>query len=84
MLEAHLPGTRVWAFGSRAEGTARANSDLDLVVFSTPDQRRAVGDLREALEESNLPFRVDLHVWDELPARFRRRIEKARIDLQES
>jgi hypothetical protein len=26
--------------------------------------------LKEALDESNIPYRVDLHVWDEVPERF--------------
>ena len=26
--------------------------------------------LIDALDESNIPFRVDLHVWDEVPERF--------------
>ena len=56
LLEEHLPGTTVWAYGSRAKWTTRQNSDLDLVVFGPPDQGDQVGALREALEESDLPF----------------------------
>ena len=52
-----------------------------LVVFATPEQRRQVGDLREAFEESNLPFRVDLLVWEDVPDSFRRRIEAAHVTL---
>ena len=32
-------------------------------------------DLKEAFEESNLPFRVDVFVWDSTPECFKRRIE---------
>ena len=46
-----------------------------------PEQRRQVGDLREVLEESNLPFRVDLFVWDEVPESFRERIEREHVVL---
>ena len=42
------------------------------MVFATPEQNGRVGALREAFEESNLPFRVDLFVWDEVPESFRR------------
>ncbi len=70
LLHRHLPGVTVWAYGSRVKGTARPNSDLDLVVFTTPAQRTEVCGLTDALEESNIPFRVDLHVWDEVPDRF--------------
>lgn len=71
-----IPGVAVWAYGSRVKGTARANSDLDLVVFTSPAQRPLVSELRDALAESNIPFMVDLHVWDEIPEHFRRTIEQ--------
>ena len=81
LLARHLPGASVWAYGSRVQGTARPHSDLDLVVFVSPRQRLQVEDLREAFEESELPFRVDLHVWEELPGRFRKRIEDSYVCL---
>ena len=84
LLERHLPGTTAWIYGSRANRTARPQSDLDLVVFSTPAQRARVGDLREAFEESNLPFRVDLFVWDEVPDSFRQQIRADHVVIRES
>lgn len=70
LLHRHLPGVTVWAYGSRVKGSARPNSDLDLVVFTAPTQHPQVSELKDALDESNLPFRVDLHVWDEIPEQF--------------
>ena len=81
LLQRHLPGTTAWVYGSRLKWTSRPQSDLDLVVFATPEQRRQIGDLREAFEESNLPFRVDLFVWDDVPDSFRRRIEAEHVAL---
>ncbi|HNV70119.1 MAG TPA: nucleotidyltransferase domain-containing protein [Candidatus Ozemobacteraceae bacterium] len=83
LLKRFLPGTAVWAYGSRVKGTARPYSDLDLVVFATPEQRSAVADLKEALDESDLPFIVDLHVWGEIPARFHEMIRQAYVILAE-
>ena len=84
LLQRHLPGTAAWVYGSRVKWTSRPQSDLDLVVFATPKQRRQVGDLREAFEESNLPFRVDLFVWDDVPDSFRRRIEAEHVVIESS
>jgi predicted nucleotidyltransferase len=81
LLQLHLPGVTVWAYGSRVKGTARPNSDLDLVVFTTPAQRPQVSELKDALDESNIPFRVDLHVWDEIPERFHEIIENDYVTL---
>ena len=76
MLARFLPGVEVWAHGSRVKGHARPASDLDLVAFTVDEQGSQVTALREALDESSLPFRVDLAVWDEIPERFRRNIEE--------
>ena len=82
-LKRHLPNTTAWVYGSRVKWTARPQSDLDLVVFAKPDQERQVSDLREAFEESNLPFRVDLFVWDAVPEQFRKQIEAEHVVLAE-
>ena len=81
LLERHLPGTGAWVYGSRANWTSRPQSDLDLVVFATPEQNGRVSDLREAFEESNLPFRVDLFVWDAVPEQFREHIKRDHVAL---
>ena len=83
LLERHLPGKAAWIYGSRAKWTARLQSDLDLVVFATPEQNGRIGALREAFEESDLPFRVDLFVWDEVPDEFRKQIEAEHVVLVE-
>ena len=83
LLERYLPGTTAWAYGSRVRRKSRPASDLDLVVFTTPEQDRRVGDLREAFEEGDLPFPVDLFVWDEVPKNFRERIEAEHVVLVE-
>ena len=81
LLERHLPNTTAWVYGSRAKWTLRPQSDLDLVVFATPEQSGRVSDLREALEESSLPFRVDLFVWDTVPEQFRKHIKRDHVVL---
>ena len=84
LLRQFIPGVLVWAYGSRAKWTARPNSDLDLVAFTTPVQNPRVSELKEALAESNLPFPVDVHVWDEVPERFHKIIRNEYVVLQEA
>ena len=81
LLQRYLSETTAWVYGSRAKRTSRHNSDLDLVVFAEPGQHHQVGELREAFEESNLPFRVDLFVWDDVPESFRDEIIKYHVVL---
>ena len=82
LLRRFLPDAEVWAYGSRVKWTARTNSDLDLVAFASAEEHRNVSDLKDALSESDLPFLVDLHVWDDVPEKFRRNIEKEHIVFQ--
>ena len=83
LMGRHLPETDVWAHGSRVRWTSRPQSDLDLIAFAGPGQRRQVSDLREAFDESNLPFRVDLLVWDEVPESFQAQINEYHVALVE-
>lgn len=83
LLRRFIPGVAVWAYGSRVKWTARPNSDLDLVAFTAPEQSNIVSELKEALAESDLPFLVDFHVWDEVPERFHAIIRKEYVVLQE-
>ena len=81
LLRQYLPKTSAWVYGSRAKWTSKPHSDLDLVVFAEPGQHHQVGELREAFEESNLPFRVDLFVWDDVPESFRDEIMANHVKL---
>lgn len=80
VLQRHVPGVRVWAFGSRARHTAKPYSDLDLaLVVPAPlplPQRAALAD---AFTESALPWRVDLVEWPETSATFRALIERDHV-----
>ncbi len=67
LLSRHLPNTEVWVYGSPIRGASHPASDLDMIVFATPEQARDGSGLREYFEESGLPFRADLFVWDEMP-----------------
>ena len=84
LLHEHLPNTTAWAYGSRVKWTSRPNSDLDMVVFSTPEQSRQVAELQTAFEESSLPFRVDLFVWDTVADIFRERIKSSYMVLTQT
>ena len=83
LLKYYLPNTEIWAYGSRVKWTSRPASDLDLVAFASPEQKAAISKLREALETSSLPFRVDLFIWDAVPETFRESIKEKHLVLQE-
>ncbi len=80
------PGSLVWAYGSRVDGSGHEMSDLDLAVRHPADltarQGAALMALRAAFSESNLPLIVDLHNWAALPKAFQDNIAARHIVLQ--
>lgn len=82
LLKKYLPETEVWAFGSRVTFKSMRTSDLDLVVFADDSQLGQICDLREAFEESDLPFEVDVLVWDRIPEHFKPNIRRTYYVMQ--
>jgi predicted nucleotidyltransferase len=76
VLRAHLPqGATAYVFGSRAHGGARQYSDLDLALeWDRPLGLDTIGQIAEALSESDLPFKVDIVDLSLLDPAFRARI----------
>ena len=81
LLNKYIPDAKVWVYGSRVNFTSIPSSDLDMVIFTNKDKRNQVSDLKEAFEESNLPFRVDVFLWDDIPERFRKNIQDSHVVL---
>lgn len=68
---------RLLLFGSRARGDARRTSDIDLALSAAePIPAEEMARLREALEESRVPFRVDLVDCASIPLSLRQAIER--------
>ncbi|MEO1766432.1 nucleotidyltransferase domain-containing protein [Thiobacter aerophilum] len=55
---------RAVIFGSRAKGTQRPGSDIDLVLFGKGLDLDALGRLAARLDESSIPYQVDLCLFD--------------------
>lgn len=73
ILAAHAPGVEARAFGSRVGGTPKDYSDLDLALVGDAKLESAVlENLREAFEESDIPFRVDILDWHAISKEFQK------------
>jgi uncharacterized protein len=67
----------VWAYGSRVSGDAHEGSDLDLVIRTPRLDKLALDvylDLKEKIQESNIPIVVELFDWARLPESFHKNI----------
>lgn len=61
ILQKYVPQCEVRIFGSRINNTARIHSDLDLVIIDKDIiPRETLFDLKDAFDESMLPYRVDI------------------------
>ena len=56
-------------YGSRAKGTFHERSDIDLVVFGAGIDRFLIAELLLDLDDSDLPYTVDLQNYQELKNR---------------
>ncbi len=77
---------KIWVFGSRARGDFREYSDIDLLIESTPILTSAEKQaLASQLEESDLAYKVDLVLPDEVYLPYRANIgSEKRILLEKA
>ena len=81
IVDKHLPHIRVLVFGSRAQSAAKPFSDLDLLVLGGALDSLLRGDIEEAFDESDLPFRVDITEAASLSSVFLARIKAEAVEL---
>lgn len=80
VLDLYLPGVEVHAFGSRVKWTAKPYSDLDLALMTDdPLSLEQAALLREAFDETTLPFKVDFVDWASTSDSFRRIIQATSV-----
>lgn len=84
ILQKHVSGQEVWAFGSRARRSAKPYSDLDLVVITRQPMDLSISAaLADDFSDSDLPFKVDVVDWATTSQAFRNIIERDRVVVQE-
>ena len=81
ILSSFLPYKKVIAYGSRVKWNASETSDLDLAVFNATDKQ--IYNAKEAFDESNIPFIVQILNWDTIPQDFKENIEQKYHILQD-
>ncbi len=77
ILMKFVPHSEVRVFGSRVTEKALKYSDLDLVICSDEMiQQKTIWKMEEAFSDSDLPFQVDILVWENIAESFRTKIEE--------
>lgn len=61
LVNALAPDAKIYLYGSRARGTNNEWSDIDIALDADkPIERLTIGELRDIMEASNLPYNVDI------------------------
>ena len=83
ILREHLPvGVKVWVFGSRANWTTKDSSDLDLALEGESKLgHKVLGALKDAFEDSALPYTVDVVDLNRIGDSFRQIVKSQRAPL---
>lgn len=82
LLTEYLPDCEIRVFGSRIHGTTKPYSDIDIALkCAEPIDRGTMSRLKEALQESTLPIRVDVLDWESISEEFRGVIEEGYVVL---
>ena len=77
ILQQFIPNPTVWVFGSRIKQTAKSYSDLDLVIIGDkPISQKIYYQIQDAMEESDIPFRVEVLDWHRISPAFREAIQQ--------
>lgn len=85
ILATHLPDREVWIFGSRAKGTARRRSDLDLAIGGNEPLPLSIrASLFDEFDASDIPYRVDILDLTTITPQFRKAIEQDFIPFSEA
>ena len=83
ILREHLPvGVKVWVFGSRTNWTTKDSSDLDLALEGENKvSHKLLGALKDAFEESDLPYTVDVVDLNAVSRAFNQIVKEQRVPL---
>jgi uncharacterized protein len=77
-----LPKMPILFFGSRAKGTHSAFSDLDICLKGqAPIPLVELALIKEKLQESDLPFKVDVVDWHDISQDFKRLISESAVSF---
>lgn len=81
IIKRHIPAdTEVFFFGSRVDNTANPASDLDVLLKNEdPIALSTMSQIKEELEQSDLPFKVDLIDYHQFTKKMLKNISRSLV-----
>lgn len=79
-----LPDAKAYLFGSRAKGSQKPFSDIDIAIKSkSPELNKKISLLKEEWESSKLPYKIDITPWKDLYRPYLTEINKTKKSFWE-
>ncbi|MCD7878937.1 MAG: nucleotidyltransferase domain-containing protein [Candidatus Gastranaerophilales bacterium] len=79
IFDRYCPRAEILIYGSRIKNEAHESSDVDLSVKDFNDSHCNIGELKNKIEESNIPLIIDINDFKTLPDYFQNEILKNNI-----
>ncbi len=79
IFDEYCPKATVLAYGSRIKAQAHDGSDLDLAIKDFNEIKCSIYDIKQAIQESDIPFLVDIFILSSLPESFQKEIMKENV-----
>ncbi|MBR1681222.1 hypothetical protein IJ707_05470 [bacterium] len=76
VFEQYCPHAEIWVYGSRIKNRSHDGSDIDMIVKNFNDNSKNLPELKQLLNDSNVPFLMDIEEFDKLPDYFQKEILK--------
>lgn len=73
------PTSSVLAYGSRIKNDSHSGSDLDLVIKNFKSSDYDFAAIKAFINDSNIPFLIDINEFETLPVSFQQEIEKENV-----
>lgn len=79
-----LPQVKIYLFGSRAKGTHKTFSDIDIAIKTkSKNISQKIALFKEKWEKSKLPYKIDISTWGEIYKPYLPKIREDKIILWE-
>ncbi|MCB9492722.1 MAG: nucleotidyltransferase domain-containing protein [Epsilonproteobacteria bacterium] len=80
VLSALFPDAKIYLYGSRAKGTHREWSDIDLALDAGKKLERVdVGEARDMFQESNIPYKISVVDFNGVSQDFKQEIGETKV-----
>ena len=77
LIEALIPYTKIYLFGSRARGTHNTWSDVDIALDANKELSiNMLDELRSVLQATNMPYKIEVVDFHRIPTAMQNEIRK--------